>query len=135
MGSHLCDRFHNEGWNVICMDNLITGAKSNINHLLDQERFEFIHYDVTNYLNVDCTEGWYKLEPFQTYSGVKGVTSDGTKLPPDPHHQQARQMDNEALAIKEGRDPIVPGIEGLRDIRIVRAIMESSDKDGAKIKL
>lgn len=53
MGSHLCDRFHNEGWNVICMDNLITGAKSNINHLLDQERFEFIHYDVTNYLNVD----------------------------------------------------------------------------------
>jgi dTDP-glucose 4,6-dehydratase len=35
------------------MDNLITGAKSNINHLLDQERFEFIHYDVTNYLNVD----------------------------------------------------------------------------------
>lgn len=53
LGSHLCDRFHNEGWNVICMDNLITGAKSNINHLLDQERFEFIHYDVTNYLNVD----------------------------------------------------------------------------------
>lgn len=89
----------------------------------------------TNYLNVDCTDGWYKLEPFQTYSGVKGITSDGTKLSPDPHHQQARQMDNEALAIKEGRDPIVPGIDGLRDIRIVRAIMESSDKDGAKIKL
>jgi len=89
----------------------------------------------TNYLNVNCTDGWYKLEPFQTYSGVKGKTSDGTKLPPDPHHQQARQMDNEALAIKEGRDPIVPGIEGLRDIRIVRAIMESSDKNGETIPL
>lgn len=89
----------------------------------------------TNYLNVDCSDGWCKLEPFQTYSGVKGITSDGTKLPPDPHHQQARQMDNEALAIKEGRDPMVPGIDGLRDIRIVRAIMESSGKGGGKIKL
>jgi glucose-fructose oxidoreductase len=89
----------------------------------------------TNYLNVDCTDGWYRLQPFQTYSGVQGETSDGKKLPPDPHHQQARQMDNEALAIKEGRDPIVPGIDGLRDIRIVRAIMESSEKNGETIPL
>ncbi len=89
----------------------------------------------TNYLDVDCTDGWYKLEPFQSYSGVKGKTSDGTELSPDPNHQQARQMDREALAIKEGRDPIVPGEEGLRDIRIVQAIMESSQKDGARIVL
>ena len=53
MGSHLCDRFHNEGWNVICIDNLITGAISNISHLIDQDRFSFIEYDVTKYLNVD----------------------------------------------------------------------------------
>lgn len=89
----------------------------------------------TNYLDVDCANGWYRLEPFQSYSGVQGETSDGTELPPDPNHQQARQMDNEALAIKEGRDPIVPGRDGLRDIRIVRAIMESSEKDGARITL
>lgn len=89
----------------------------------------------TNYLNVDCSDGWYRLEPFQSYSGVKGKTSDGTELPPDPNHQQARQMDREALAIKEGRDPIVPGEEGLKDIRIVRAIMESSEKDGAQITI
>lgn len=88
-----------------------------------------------NYLDVDCTDGWYRLRPFQSYNGVQGETSDGKKLPPDPHHQQARQMDNEALAIMEGRDPIVPGSEGLKDIRIVRAIMESSRKDGAKIRL
>lgn len=88
-----------------------------------------------NYLRVDCTKGWYKLEPFQSYSGVQGVTSDGTELPPDSAHQQAQQMDNEALAIKEGRDPIVPGEDGLRDIRIVRAIMESSNQNGASIKL
>lgn len=88
-----------------------------------------------NYLDVECTDGWYRLEPFQSYSGVQGETSDGTTLPPDPNHQQARQMDDDALAIKEDKDPIVPGEEGLADIRIVRAIMESSQQDGARIEL
>lgn len=89
----------------------------------------------TNYLDVECTEGWYRLRPFQSYSGVQGTTSDGTRLPPDPHHQQARQMDDDALAIKENNPPIVPGEEGLADIRIVKAIMESSRKGGARIEL
>lgn len=89
----------------------------------------------TNYLDVDCTNGWYRLRPFQSYSGVRGETSDGTTLPPDPHHQQARQMDDDALAIKENRAPIVPGSEGLADIRIVRAIMESSRRGEEKIEL
>ncbi len=53
LGSHLCDRFYREGWNVLCMDNLITGAFSNIQHLEGNERFTFIDYDVTNYLDVD----------------------------------------------------------------------------------
>lgn len=89
----------------------------------------------TNYLHVQCTDGWYELEPFQSYSGVQGETSDGTELPPDPHHQQARQMDNDAQAIIQNEAPIVPGEEGLADIRIVRAIMESSQKDGERIEL
>lgn len=89
----------------------------------------------SNYLRVDCEDGWYRLEPMQSYSGVQGETSDGTQLPPDPNHQQARQMDNDALAIKENRRPIVPGQDGLADIRIVRAIMESSQKESAWIKL
>jgi glucose-fructose oxidoreductase len=88
-----------------------------------------------NYLNVDCTDGWYRLEPMQSYSGVQGETSDGTQLPPDPNHQQARQMDDNALAIKEKRQPIVPGIDGLTDIRIVKAIQESSRNNGARIEL
>lgn len=79
----------------------------------------------TNYLRVTAEEGWYRLEPFQSYSGVQGETSDGTRLEPCGCNQQALQMDHEALAIKENRDPIVPGIEGLRDIWIVNAIMES----------
>lgn len=89
----------------------------------------------TNYLDVDCTSGWYRLRPFQSYSGVQGETSDGTTLPPDPDHQQARQMDDDALAIKENRPPIVPGSEGLADIRIVKAIMESSRRGGERIEL
>jgi len=88
-----------------------------------------------NYLDVECTDGWYQLRPFQAYSGVQGKTSDGTKLPPDPHDQQARQMDDDARAIKQNRAPIVPGEEGLADIRIVNAIMESDRKDGARIEL
>lgn len=89
----------------------------------------------TNYLEVECEDGRYKLEPFQSYSGVQGVTGDGKKLEPCGCNQQALQMDNDALAIKNDKEPMVPGEEGLRDIRIVRAIMESSDKDGAWIKL
>ncbi len=89
----------------------------------------------TNYLDVDAENGWYRLRPFQSYTGVRGETSSGTELPADPNHQQARQMDNDALAIIENRDPIVPGEDGLADIRIVKAIMESSRRDGEWIKL
>lgn len=53
LGSHLCDRYYNEGWDVICMDNLLTGSKKNISHLIEKDRFEFIHHDVTQFINVD----------------------------------------------------------------------------------
>ncbi len=89
----------------------------------------------SNYLEVTASKGWYRLRPFQIYSGVRGETSDGTQLPADPKHQQARQMDNDALAIKEGNAPIAPGEDGLKDIRIIQAIMESSKKDGSWIEL
>ena len=89
----------------------------------------------TNYLEVDCENGWYELKPFQSYSGVKGKTSDGKKLPPAGGDQQARQMDNDARAILENKKPIVPGEEGLRDIHIVEAIQESSKKGGVRVVL
>jgi len=55
LGSHLCDRFIEEGHEVICMDNLITGSTANIEHLfeLGQDRFRFIEYDVTDYIHVN----------------------------------------------------------------------------------
>lgn len=89
----------------------------------------------SNYLDVTASNGWYRLRPFQGYSGVQGETSSGKKLSVDPNHQQARQMDNDALALKEGKTPLVSGEEGLRDIQIVQAIMESSRKDGAWVDL
>lgn len=52
IGSHLCDRFIREGYQVICMDNLITGSRENIAHLFEQERFLFIKQDVTEYMYI-----------------------------------------------------------------------------------
>ncbi|TVR14478.1 MAG: gfo/Idh/MocA family oxidoreductase [Balneolaceae bacterium] len=88
-----------------------------------------------NYLEVDTEEGWYFLRPASSYTNVGGEVSDGTLLEPYTGHQQARQMDNDALAIIENRPPIVPGEDGMEDIRIVKAIMESSDKGGDWIYL
>ncbi len=53
LGSHLCDRFLEEGHTVIAMDNLITGSIRNIEHLAGHERFMFIKHDVTNYMFVE----------------------------------------------------------------------------------
>jgi dTDP-glucose 4,6-dehydratase len=53
LGSHLCDRLLAEGLEVIAMDNLITGNTDNIAHNIDNPRFRFIHYDVTDYLYID----------------------------------------------------------------------------------
>lgn len=50
IGSHLCDRFLAEGFEVFCMDNLITGSLQNVAHLFEEERFHFIKQDVTEYL-------------------------------------------------------------------------------------
>ena len=53
LGSHLCEKFIANGYHVICMDNLITGSPENIAHLMGNERFHFIHHDVTEYMYVD----------------------------------------------------------------------------------
>lgn len=78
-----------------------------------------------NELNVHCRDGWYKLEPFQSYSGIKGVTSDGIVLNDSIPNQQAKQMDDDALSILNNKEMRVPGEEGLRDIRVVEAVYRS----------
>src|SRR5690554_2766161 len=52
LGSHLCDKFIEEGYQVIGMDNLITGDLKNIEHLFKLKEFEFYHHDVTTFVHV-----------------------------------------------------------------------------------
>lgn len=52
IGSHLCEYFLSQGHSVICMDNLLTGDAENIAHLMDNEKFKFVKYDVTNFIYV-----------------------------------------------------------------------------------
>lgn len=87
-----------------------------------------------NDLHVNFKNGGYKLSPFQAYSGISGETSDGIKLNEKIPNQQAKQMDDDALAITKKTKPLVPGEEGLKDIRIVEAIYRSV-KEKKKIQL
>jgi len=52
LGSHLCDRFIHEGYEVVGMDNLITGDLKNIEHLFKLKEFEFYHHDVSKFVHV-----------------------------------------------------------------------------------
>jgi UDP-glucuronate decarboxylase len=58
LGSHLCDRLIAQGHDVICADNLFTGDKRNIAHLLQHPRFEFLRHDVTFPLFVEVDQIW-----------------------------------------------------------------------------
>ncbi len=90
-----------------------------------------------NTLKVDCEKGWYALSPFQAYSGVRGEASDGRILQPFKGNEQATQMDDDALAILNNTEDkiVVPGMEGLKDIRVVEAIFASAADGGKRITL
>lgn len=91
-----------------------------------------------NLLRVDCEKGWYQLKPFQSYDGIRGSTSDGkmldASLGPLPH-MQARQMDDDALAIVNGTPFIAPGEEGLRDMRVIDATFASARAGGKRVEI
>ncbi|MFL6691967.1 MAG: NAD-dependent epimerase/dehydratase family protein, partial [Ramlibacter sp.] len=56
LGSHLCERLLGEGHEVLCVDNFFTGARRNIEHLLDHPRFDLMRHDVTVPLVVEVDE-------------------------------------------------------------------------------
>jgi len=76
LGSHLCDRLVARGDDVVCADNLFTGRKRNIAHLLGQPNFEFLRHDVTFPLYVEVDQIYnlacpaspihYQHDPVQT---------------------------------------------------------------------
>ena len=53
LGSHLCDLFWNRDFEVICVDNLVTGNARNVQHLVNQDRFTYLHHDIIQALEVD----------------------------------------------------------------------------------
>ena len=77
LGSHLCDRLIKDGNDVICVDNLFTGSKDNIRHLLGHPYFEFIRHDMINPIFVECDQiynlacpaspKWYQKDPIYTF--------------------------------------------------------------------
>ncbi len=56
LGSHLCDRLIEQGHEVLCLDNLFTGTKRNVEHLIGHPRFEFMRHDVTFPLYVEVDQ-------------------------------------------------------------------------------
>lgn len=76
LGSHLCERLVQDGNDVLCVDNLYTGTRANIAHLLNNPRFEFMRHDVTFPLYVEVDEIYnlacpaspihYQFDPVQT---------------------------------------------------------------------
>ncbi len=76
LGSHLCDKLLAQKHEIVCLDNLFTGSKANIAHLLDHPRFEFVRHDVTDpfkyevdqIYNLSCPSSpqHYQFNPIKT---------------------------------------------------------------------
>jgi len=58
LGSHLCDKLLAEGWDVLAVDNFITGAKGNLSHLTKNKKFKFQKADVSRPLKVAGKVGY-----------------------------------------------------------------------------
>ncbi len=82
-----------------------------------------------NYLHAFAEKGWFELKPFSGFSGIKGQTSEG-KLDFPQINQQAKQMDEDAIAFSNGLQPRVPGQEGLKDMLVVDAVYKSLETGG-----
>jgi glucose-fructose oxidoreductase len=81
-----------------------------------------------NFMDIECRKGSINMMPYSEYNGVKGRSPFGEiYYPYEVPWQQAKQMDDDARSIKEGKPMLVPGEEGLRDIRIVEAIHRSAN--------
>lgn len=77
LGSHLCERLLKQGHEILCLDNLFTGRKQNIAHLLAHPNFEFIRHDITEPLRVEVDQ-IYNLAcpaspPHYQYNAIKTI--------------------------------------------------------------
>jgi glucose-fructose oxidoreductase len=79
-----------------------------------------------NQIRADAPKGWIELRNAFSYRNLTGDTSAGPLRFDPPVNQQALQMDDFALCVREGRESRVPGEMGLRDLKIIEAIYESA---------
>jgi UDP-glucuronate decarboxylase len=82
IGSHLCDVLLAQGHEVMAVDNLFTGTKRNIEHLMDNKRFEFIRHDVTESILLECDQVYHMACPASPvhyqYNPIKTIKTNVT---------------------------------------------------------
>jgi UDP-glucuronate decarboxylase len=82
IGSHLCDVLLQQGHEVMAVDNLFTGTKRNIEHLLGHKKFEFIRHDVTEPILLECDQVYHLACPASPvhyqYNPIKTIKTNVT---------------------------------------------------------
>lgn len=82
IGSHLCDVLLHQGHEVMAVDNLFTGTKRNIEHMLDNKKFEFIRHDVTQPILLECDQVYHLACPASPvhyqYNPIKTIKTNVT---------------------------------------------------------
>jgi UDP-glucuronate decarboxylase len=82
IGSHLCDVLLQQGHEVMAVDNLFTGTKRNIEHMLDNKKFEFIRHDVTQPILLECDQVYHLACPASPvhyqYNPIKTIKTNVT---------------------------------------------------------
>ena len=94
-------------------------------------------YSGQNHYRVVATKGWFELEPATGYSGLRmrvrrGNALEERTLPVRDHF--ALEMDHMSECVMDGKDPLTPGEEGLRDLRLIMAVYEAA-RSGKTVKL
>jgi glucose-fructose oxidoreductase len=87
------------------------------------------------HFRAECEKGWVELNPAFPYGGIRMTTSAGPVAIEGVRSQQALQMDDFALCVREGRESPVPGEMGRRDMAIIEAIYKSAREGGKRIEL
>ena len=78
-----------------------------------------------NRLNAHGDQGWFRLNPAFSYSGITGTTSNAGPIHYSPIDQFAAELDDFAICVREDRESKVSGLEGLKDLRAIEAIYQS----------
>lgn len=78
-------------------------------------------------LYASAQRGWWRVQPAFNATGAAGETSEGMMNIEKPAYQQTAQMDDFAQSIKENRDSLAPGEEGLKDLKILAAIFKAAE--------